>query len=75
MDVLTAFGVVSVSAMLLSYWLEPRAPLYSLTFALASWAAALYGWLAGAWPFAVVELVWGGVAVGRYLQRRTRGTV
>ena len=26
-----------------------------------------YGFLSGAWPFGVVELVWSGVAVRRYL--------
>jgi len=70
MDALTAFGFVSVSSMLVSYWLEPRNPNYSLAFALACWAAALYGWLAGTWPFAVVEVVWGGVAARRFLSRR-----
>lgn len=67
---LAAFGFASVSAMLLCYWLEPRAPVYSLGFAVACWAAASYGWLIGAWPFAFVEVVWGGVALRRYAVRR-----
>ena len=71
MDALTAFGLVSVSAMLVCYWLEPREPIYSLAFALACWAAAIYGWLAGTWPFALVELVWGGVAARRFVSRRS----
>jgi 16S rRNA (adenine(1408)-N(1))-methyltransferase len=60
--------------MLVFYWLEPRSAIFSLGFAISCWSAAAYGWLAGAWPFAVVELVWGGVAVGRYARRRTART-
>jgi len=56
--------------MLLFYWLEPRAAVYSLAFGVACWAAALYGWLAGAWPFSVVESIWGVVAARRYFARR-----
>ena len=70
MDPLTAFGALSVSAMLLFYALESRSPAFVLTFALACWSSALYGWLAGTWPFAVVELVWGVVALRRFAQRR-----
>lgn len=70
MDPVTAFGLASVSAMLLLYWLEPRAAAYSLAFGFACWAAALYGWFAGVWPFSVVEAIWGGVAVRRYFARR-----
>lgn len=70
MDALTAFGLLSVSLMLLFYFLEPRHPIYSLAFGLASWAAATYGWMAGVWPFAIVELIWGAVAARRYLARR-----
>lgn len=69
-DPLAAFGLASVSAMLLFYWLEPRAAVYSLAFGIACWAAALYGWLAGVWPFSVVESIWGVVAIRRYLARR-----
>lgn len=70
MDSLTAFGVASVSAMLVFYALEARARMFVLAFALACWAAAAYGWLAGVWPFSVVEGIWGFVALGRYLKRR-----
>ena len=69
-DALTLFGVVSVSAMLLFYALEERAAVWVLAFAIACWSAALYGWFAGAWPFTIVEAVWGLVALRRFLRRR-----
>jgi hypothetical protein len=73
-DALTAFGLLSVGAMLLFYALEDRSPWFVLAFALASWSSALYAWFAGAWPFTAVELIWGLVAVSRFRGRvRSRG--
>jgi hypothetical protein len=75
MDWLTAFGVLAVSAMLLFYALEARSPVFVLAFSGACIAAAGYGFLQGAWPFGVVELVWSGVAFQRWrgLRRTTGG--
>ena len=70
MDGLTAFGVMSVGGMLLCYMLEARSRWFVLAFAAACWSAAAYGWLAGAWPFTVIEGAWGIVAVRRFLRRR-----
>jgi hypothetical protein len=69
LDPVTAFGVASLSTMLVSYALEDRGRRWVLVFALACWASAAYGWMAGAWPFTVVEGVWGVVALRRYLRR------
>ena len=69
-DPLTAFGIVSLGAMMLFYTLESRSPWWTLAFTLASWSSAIYGWLAGAWPFTVVESVWGLIALQKYRSRR-----
>ncbi len=69
MDVLTVFGALAVSAMLVFYALEARAAGYVLAFAAACLASAEYGFLQGAWPFGVVE-VRTGVAFRRWLARR-----
>ncbi len=69
-DPVTAFGVASVTAMLLCYALEDRARWWVLAFAVACWSSALYGWLTGVWPFTIVETIWGGVALRRFLRRR-----
>jgi hypothetical protein len=71
-DLVTAFGLASVGTMLACYALEELSQYFVLGFALACWAAALYGWLSGAWPFTVVELVWGFVALRRFVKRRAR---
>jgi hypothetical protein len=70
-DTLTLFGVLSVAAMLVFYALEERSRYFLVAFALACWSAAVYGWLAGTWPFAVVEAIWGAVALRRFLRRRS----
>ncbi|HET7701245.1 MAG TPA: hypothetical protein VFM06_10315 [Candidatus Limnocylindria bacterium] len=70
MDALTIFGTASVSVMLLTYALESRSRWFVLAFALACWASALYGWLAGVWPFTLIEGIWGLVALRRFAGRR-----
>jgi hypothetical protein len=70
MDALTAFGALAVAAMLLFYALEERSPWCVLAFAAACLASSVYGFLQGAWPFGVVELIWSGVALRRWWHRR-----
>ena len=66
MDILSAFGLFSVSAMLVFYALETRSPHYVLAFAAACGSASVYGFLQGAWPFGLVEAVWVVVAIYRW---------
>jgi len=73
-DLLTAFGLASVGAMLACYAFEERSPYFVLGFALACWATALYGWLSGAWPFTLVEAIWGVVALRRFASKRAGGS-
>ena len=69
---LLVFGSLAVAAMLLMYALEARSPRYVLGFALASAAAAAYGFATEAWPFAVIETVWSLVALQRWRRRLRR---
>jgi hypothetical protein len=70
MDALSAFGLVSVSAMLVFYALEERSAWFVLAFAGACLGASAYGFLQGAWPFGLVEAVWSAIAVRRFARRR-----
>lgn len=63
---LTYFGAAAVGFMMLCYALEGRGATYTLLFALGCFAASAYGWLAGTWPFGVVELVWGFIALRKW---------
>jgi hypothetical protein len=64
--VLTAFGAAALTFMMLMYALERRGPRFVLAFACGCVLSSAYGFLAGAWPFGVVELVWAGIALRRW---------
>lgn len=63
MDLLTWFGLLAVTAMLVTYALEQRSPWFTLAFAGACVMGSVYGFLQGAWPFGVVEAIWAVVAL------------
>ena len=63
---LTAFGASAVTFMMVMYGLERHHRRYVLGFACGCVLSSIYGFLAGAWPFGVVELIWAGVALRRY---------
>jgi hypothetical protein len=62
----TIYGVCAVAFMMAMYALERRGRRFILGFACGCVLSAIYGFLSGAWPFGVVELVWSGVALRRY---------
>jgi hypothetical protein len=66
----TLYGVAALTFMMLMYALEKRGPGFILAFAVGCLLSSAYGFLAGAWPFGVVEGVWAVVAVRRYLSAR-----
>ncbi len=69
MDLLTSFGLVAVSLMLVFYALEDRSAWFVLAFAGACLLTSVYGFMQGAWPFGLVKSIWAGVAVARWRQR------
>ena len=66
---LTAYGVVVLTFMMLMYALERRGPRFVLAFACGCALSSVYGFLAGAWPFGVVEAIWAAIAMRRYMTR------
>jgi hypothetical protein len=72
-DLLTIYGALAVTAMLFFYALEARSEWFVLAFAGACLVSSSYGFMQGAWPFGVVELVWAGIACRRWWVRRTAG--
>ena len=52
--------------MMTMYALEPRGRGYILGFAVGCLLSSAYGFLSGAWPFGIVELIWSAIAFRRY---------
>jgi len=69
-NAVTLYGVAAVTFMMLMYALEKRGAGFIAAFAVGCALSSAYGFLAGAWPFGVVEAVWAVVAVRRYLSVR-----
>lgn len=67
---LTLYGVVVLTFMMTMYALEPRDDRFVLAFALGCALSSSYGFLSGAWPFGVVEVIWAVIAVRRYFTAR-----
>jgi len=63
---LTAYGVLAISFMMAMYALEYRDIRFVLAFAFGCLLSSVYGFLVGAWPFGVVEVIWAFIAVRRY---------
>ena len=62
----TVYGVVALTFMMLMYLFESRGPLFILAFAAGCALSSSYGFLAGAWPFGVVEAAWTVIALRRW---------
>jgi dolichyl-phosphate-mannose--protein O-mannosyl transferase len=71
---LTAFGACAVTFMMVMYALERRHDGFVLAFALGCALSSTYGFLAGTWPFGVVEAIWALVAVNRFRRYRVART-
>jgi len=64
--VLTAYGISSLTFMMVMYALEGRGRHFVLLFALGCLLSSIYGFLAGTWPFGAIEAIWCALAVRRY---------
>nr|MBU2746705.1 hypothetical protein [Acidithiobacillus montserratensis] len=69
---LTLYGATVVTLMMLFYAFETRSHWFTLLFALACLGSAAYGFLAGTWPFGVVESIWSLVAFHKWWKLRAQ---
>jgi hypothetical protein len=68
------FGLIAVTAMVVTYALEKQSHWFVLAFALACALGSVYGFLQGAWPFGLVEAVWSVIALRRWMTSRNAVT-
>lgn len=66
---LTVYGVVVLTLMMVMYAFEGRDRRFILAFALGCALSSSYGFASGAWPFGVVEAIWCAIAVHRFYRR------
>jgi hypothetical protein len=64
--VVTIYGVCALSFMMVMYALEKRGRPFIAAFAVGCVLSGVYGFLAHAWPFGVVEFIWSAIAWRRY---------
>ena len=69
---LTVYGACAVTFMMLMYALERRGQQFVLAFAIGCLLSSSYGFLAGTWPFGIVEAIWAAIAAKRYIDLRGR---
>ncbi|MCA1650411.1 MAG: hypothetical protein LC753_09055 [Acidobacteria bacterium] len=72
MTMITLYGVLALTFMMTMYALEGRGSGFVLAFAAGCLLSSAYGFVAGAWPFGVVEMAWAAVAVRRWRTSRGR---
>jgi CBS-domain-containing membrane protein len=63
MNAITVFGVLALTFMMAMYSIEQRHRGYTLAFAFGCLLSSGYGFVIGAWPFGVVEIIWCAVAL------------
>ena len=74
LGVLTLFGACAITFMVLMYALERRGRGFILAFPFGCALSSVYGFLAGTWPFGVVEAIWAVIALKRYRSKPTTHT-
>jgi hypothetical protein len=67
---LTLFGACALTFMMVMYALERRHRNFILAFGCGCALSSAYGFLAGTWPFGVVEAVWALIAINRFTTQR-----
>lgn len=69
LSLLTIYGSVVLTMMMIFYLLESRSSIYTLFFAITCFGSAIYGTLAGVYPFGVIESIWGIFSISRFIKR------
>lgn len=66
MSFLTVYGASVVTLMMVFYALEQKSSWFTLAFGISCIGSAIYGFLAGTWPFGIVESVWSLIAFRKW---------
>jgi len=64
---MTTLGVVAAAVMVTAYALESRDRRWIAVFAVACVTTSVYAIGTGSWLFAILEFIWAGIALQRFL--------
>jgi hypothetical protein len=64
--VLTVYGIIVLTFMMVMYALEGRGRWFVFAFAVGCALSSSYGFASGAWPFGVIEAIWCVIALRRF---------
>lgn len=73
MSFLTLYGASILTLMMVFYALEQKSSWFTLAFGISCIGSAIYGFLAGTWPFGIVESIWSLVAFRKWYSLRANG--
>ncbi len=65
---LNAFGSSVLLLMMVFYLMESKSPKYTLLFGMMCIGSSAYGFMAGTWPFGVIEAVWALFAFNKFIK-------
>jgi len=65
-NLLTVYGTSVVTLMMVFYALEQKSSWFILAFGISYIGSAMYGFLAGTWPFGIVESICSVVAFRKW---------
>lgn len=68
---LNVYGSAVLLLMMFFYIRESKAPIYTLLFGIMCIGSSSYGFLAGTWPFGIIEVAWALFAFNKYRKLRT----
>ena len=66
MTLLTIYDASVVTRMMIFYALGQKSSWFALAFGMSYIGSAIYGFLAGTWPFGIVESIWSLVAFRKW---------
>jgi len=60
------YGSAVLVIMMVFYIYENRNPLFTLLFGIMCIGSSAYGFLAGTWPFGVIEIIWAAFSFRKF---------
>ncbi|MCL4341765.1 MAG: hypothetical protein M1431_06710 [Candidatus Thermoplasmatota archaeon] len=68
------YGSAVLIVMMVFYIYENRKPVFTLLFGVMCIGSSAYGFLAGTWPFGVIEIIWAAFSIRKYISIRGKGS-